>query len=709
MKQVIKRNKEIVEYDPSKISNAVWKAVKSVGGTNYNRALYLTRLIENRLTEKYPEGICSVEQIQDQVEKTLVKSGHYKTSKAYILYRKQHQDIRNAQELISMNNDVIEKYVNQNDWRIKENANMTFSLQGMNFHISGRLVEDYWLHGLYPDPVRNSHESGDFHIHDTSILGVYCVGWSLQDLLISGFRGVKGKIASKPPKHFRSALGQIVNFFYTLQGEAAGAQAFSNFDTLLAPFIYYDGLNYKQIKQAMQEFIYNMNVPTRVGFQTPFTNITLDLKIPENMKNEAVVVGGELMDKTYGDFQKEMDMLNRVFAEVMMEGDADGRVFTFPIPTYNITEDFDWDNPNHNLIWEMTAKYGIPNFSNFIGSDLDPEDSRSMCCRLRLDGRELRKRGGGLFGSNPLTGSIGVVTINMPRLGYLAKDFDDFYSRLGLLMDIASQSLEIKRKVLENFTEQGLYPYSKFYLRAIKAQSDQYWVNHFSTIGLVGMNECCLNFLGENIGSMAGNIFAKEVLTFMRNRIQCYQEKTGNLYNLEATPAEGCSYSLLMKDKKLFPVEHEYYNNSTQLPVNYTDDLFKALKLQEPLQTLYTGGTTFHIFLGESPPAEMIKILLKKMCQFKLPYYTITPTFSICETHGYLAGEQPTCPECGKECEVWSRVVGYLRPTNQYNKGKQKETTDRKKFDRVFTETDNICLSCGEHQKEYIPGARMFI
>ena len=691
MQKVIKRDGRIVDYDPVKITNAIWKAVKAVGGSNYEQTLYLTRLIQNRLDEKYPEGVASVEQIQDQVEKTLVKSGHYKTAKSYILYRKQRQETREAKALVAINNDAIEKYITQHDWRINENANMTFSLQGMNFHISGDLVANYWLHRIYPDTIRFCHESGDFHIHDTSILGAYCVGWDLKDLLTVGFRGVKGKVSSAPPKHFRTALGQAVNFLYTLQGESAGAQAFSNFDTLLAPFIYYDGLNYKQVKQAMQEFIFNMNVPTRVGSQTPFTNLTMDLNCPNHMKNEPVIIGGEMQDKAYGEFQLEMNMLNHAFAEVMMEGDADGRVFTFPIPTYNITEDFDWDNSDYDLIWKMAAKYGIPNFSNFIGSDLNPEDARSMCCRLRLDQRELRKRGGGLFGSNPLTGSIGVVTINMPRLGHLSRDKEDFYSRLGLIMDIASQSLEVKRKVLENFTDQGLYPYSKFYLRDIKMQSGKYWTNHFSTIGLVGMNECCLNLFGKDIGTEEGSVFAEEVLNFMRNRIQCYQQKTGNLYNLEATPAEGCSYSLLLKDKKQFPVEHKYYNNSTQLPVNYTDDLFKALKQQEPLQILYTGGTTFHVFLGESPEPEAAKALIKKMCQFKLPYYTLTPTFSVCSDHGYISGEHPECPECGQECEVWSRVVGYLRPVKQYNQGKKLEVADRKKYDRAFmAETSSL-------------------
>lgn len=687
MEQIIKRDGRIVDYDPIKITNAIWSAAKAVGGTDFNRAVELTRIVEVALNKKYPEGIASVEQIQDEVEKALVEGGHYKTAKAYILYRKQHHDNRNYQALVTLNNDVIEKYVSQNDWRVNENSNMTFSMQGMNFHISGRLVEDYWLHRLYSDPIRQAHESGDIHIHDISVLGPYCVGWDLQDLLTQGFRGVKGKVASKPPKHFRAALGQIFNYLFTLQGEAAGAQAFSNFDTLLAPFIRYDKLNYKQVKQGLQEFIFNMNVPTRVGFQTPFSNLTMDVICPSHLKNSPAIIGGEYMEETYGDFQEEMDMINLAFTEVMTEGDAEERVFTFPIPTYNITEDFNWDNPKYDKIWEITARYGIPYFSNFVGSDMNPEDARSMCCRLRLDTRELQKRGGGLFGANPLTGSIGVVTINMPRIGYQAKDKEDFFMRLGLLMDIAMQSLEIKRKVIENLTEQNLYPYTKYYLRGVKQATGRYWTNHFSTIGLVGMNEACLNFLGVDIGDPRGQQFAVEVLNYMRKRLICYQEKTNNLYNLEATPAEGCSYSLLLKDKKLFGdnnYNYPFYTNSTQLPVDYTDDLFFVLKHQEPLQELYTGGTVFHVFLGESPQPAAVKKLLQKMVQFRIPYYSITPTFSICGNHGYLKGEQPLCPECGEKTEVYSRVVGYLRPISQYNIGKKREVAVRKKFDSAF-------------------------
>ncbi|MGI5912379.1 MAG: ribonucleoside triphosphate reductase [Syntrophomonadaceae bacterium] len=700
--RIKKRDGRVVPFEKQKIVNAIWKAAQAVGGKDYDLAVTLAdKVVEIADYMFMGNEIASVEDIQDLVEKVLVKNGNYKTAKAYILYRNQHEMMRKTEQLLA-NNKIIGDYLGKNDWRIKENSNMTFSLQGMNFHIASLLVSQYWLNQIYPPEIRKAQESGDFHIHDLGILGVYCVGWDIRDLLLEGFKGVRGKVASGPAKHFRSILGQIVNFFFTLQGEAAGAQAFSSFDTLLAPFIRYDNLDYKQVKQGLQEFVFNMNVPTRVGFQTPFTNVTMDLKVPEFMKNEPVIIGGKFMDTTYGDFQEEMDIFNQAFAEVMMEGDVEERVFTFPIPTYNITEDFDWNNPQYDKIWEMTAKYGIPYFSNFIGSDMKPDDARSMCCRLRLDNRELRKRGGGLFGANPLTGSIGVVTINLSRLGYLAKSQEDFYRRLEYLMDLAKNSLEIKRKVLENLTEAGLYPYSQFYLRNVKDGFGQYWKNHFSTIGLVGMNEACLNYLGENIASDRGQAFALEVLDFMRNRLIEYQDETGNIYNLEATPAEGVSYSIALKDKKQYPdiiVANEeevakgaqpYYTNSTQLPVNYTDDLFEALSLQDPLQTQYTGGTVFHIFLGEAVPSiQSVKKMVSKVCnQFGLPYFTLSPTFSICSRHGYLAGEHSNCPVCTAEgqeshCEVYSRIVGYLRPVDQWNSGKQEEYKGRKTFDKA--------------------------
>ena len=578
----------------------------------------------------------------------------------------------------SANIALVDNYLKQLDWKVNENSNMSYSIQGLNNYIASEISKEYWLNKIYPADVKNAHLNGDIHIHDLNIISVYCVGWDLKDLLMEGFRGVRGKIESAPAKHFRTALGQIVNFMYTMQGEAAGAQAFSNFDTLLAPFIRYDNLNYEQVRQAMQEFVFNMNVPTRVGFQTPFTNITMDLTVPSYYADQPVIIGGELQEKTYKEFQPEMDMLNKAFFDVMMQGDASGRVFTFPIPTYNITKDFDWDNENLVGLWEMTAKYGIPYFSNFINSDMSPEDARSMCCRLRIDNRELEYRGGGLFGSNPLTGSVGVVTINLPKIAQSAKSKFEFFEILAAKMEIAKESLEIKRKLLEDYTDKNLYPYTKFYLRDIKARYGVYWKNHFSTIGLIGMNEACENFLQDDIGSFRGKNFALEVMDFMRDKIVEFQKQTGNNYNLEATPGEGTSYRLAKLDHGKYP----YYTNSTQLPVNYTDDVFEVLDHQDDLQTKYTGGTVVHIFAGERIKSiETIKNLVKKVCNnYHLPYFTFSPTFSTCPNHGYIAGEHFECPECGEKCEVYSRIVGYIRPVSQWNKGKQKEFCDRQTF-----------------------------
>ncbi len=629
--------------------------------------------------------IPEVEEIQDIVERVLLDSPFYKTAKAYIIYREQHSQLRKI--AVKENVNLMEKYISQLDWKVKENSNMSYSLQGLNNYISSDITAEYWLNKIYPPEIREAHYNGDIHIHDLSLLSVYCVGWDLQDLLMEGFKGVSGKVESAPPKHFRSALGQIVNFFYTLQGEAAGAQAMSNFDTLLAPFVRYDNLEYKHVKQALQEFVFNINIPTRVGFQTPFTNITMDLVIPSTLKDSPVVIGGKHLEATYADFSKEMDMINSAFAEVMMEGDAKGRVFTFPIPTYNITADFDWDNPNFKNIWKMTGKYGTPYFSNFINSDMDPEDARSMCCRLRLDNRELRKRGGGLFGANPLTGSIGVVTLNLPRIGFLAKDENDFFVRLDELIKLSADSLIIKRKVLEKFTENNLYPYSKYYLRKIKESADCYWKNHFSTIGILGMNEACQNFFGADIASEKGQTFSIKVMNHMREKIEALQQATDEIYNLEATPAEGTTYRFAKSDKDRFrdilcANEEEYlqgrdpfYTNSTHLPVNYTDDLFEALELQDELQTKYTGGTVLHLFVGEEvKDIENVKNIVNKVAnKFKLPYFTITPTFSVCPSHGYLTGEHEECGQCGAETEVYSRIVGYLRPVSQWNNGKQTE------------------------------------
>ncbi|NQE46260.1 Vitamin B12-dependent ribonucleoside-diphosphate reductase [ANME-1 cluster archaeon GoMg2] len=691
-KKVEKRDGRLVKFEVDKITNAIAKAGAATGEFDSEIAQKLCLKVLNLAQQAIPRDVPTVEEIQDVVEEILLSSPYRKTAKAYIIYREQHAGIREI--TARANVDLVDQYLEKIDWQVNENSNMTFSLQGLNNYVSSEISKIYWLIKIYPPEVRQAHLNGEFHIHDLNLLSVYCVGWDLFDLLVEGFKGAPGKIESKPAKHLHSALGQVVNFFYTLQGEAAGAQAFSNFDTLLAPFIRYDGLSYKEVKQALQEFVFNINVPTRVGFQTPFTNITIDLTVPEYYADQCVVVGGEAQTETYKDFQEEMDLFNRAFLEVMAEGDAKGRVFTFPIPTYNISKDFNWENSNLEGLWQLTAKYGVPYFSNFINSDMNPEDARSMCCRLRIDNRELEVRGGGLFGSNPLTGAIGVVTINMARLGFLAKDEDEFIASLERLMVLAKESLEIKRDVLEKFTEENLYPYTKFYLRNVKERFGEYWKNHFSTIGLLGMNEACLNLMGENIASEKAREFSLRVLDFMRDKLLEFQKETGYNYNLEATPAEGTSYRLAKIDKEKNPEiicanEEEYragsepfYTNSTQLPVNYTDDVFEALDLQDTIQTKYTGGTVLHVFAGERVnDPEVIKGLIRKVCEnYHLPYFTFTPTFSVCPSHGYIAGEHYTCPECGAEAEVYSRVVGYLRPVNQWNKGKREEFRKRKTF-----------------------------
>jgi ribonucleoside-triphosphate reductase len=692
-KKIVKRNGEIVEFQIEKIEHAIFKAMRAIGNPNRARARELSLEVVKKLDSNQQIDIPTVELVQDVVEKILFEKESFELVKAYLLYRKQRELSRNVKDLFS-NIEVVDDYLEMNNWRIKESANSAYSLQGLNQHISTLITSQYWLTKLYPDNISNAHKKGYFHIHDLGFLSVYCVGWDLKDLLLSGFKGVSGKVESKPAKHLRTALGQIVNFFYTMQGEAAGAQAFSNFDTFLAPYIRYDKLTFLQVKQCIQEFLFNINIPTRVGFQTPFTNITMDLVVPEFLKNEPVVLGGEIQKEVYGDYQSEITMFNKAFAEVMLEGDANGRLFSFPIPTYNITPNFDWENENYNGIWEMTAKYGIPYFSNFVNSDMKPDDVRSMCCRLRLDKRELLKRGGGLFGANPLTGSIGVVTINLPKLGYEATSEDNFFQRLKNLMILAKDSLEIKRKTIENYTKKGLYPYSKFYLRYVYQRYKCYWENHFSTIGITGMNECCLNFLGENIAHHESKQFALKVMDFMRNVLEDFQEETGNMYNLEATPAESTAYRFARIDTVQYPdiitANHEafkngaapYYTNSTHLPVNFSDDIFEVLSLQDDLQTKYTGGTVLHLFTGEkNMPGIAVKNLIRKITHsFHLPYITISPTFSICPTHGYVAGEYFKCPKCESECEVYSRIVGYMRPINQWNIGKQQEFKDRKLF-----------------------------
>ena len=648
-----KRDGRLVPFEEEKIAHAIVKAVTAVGGQDMEKAAEITSQVSGILSVLYKDDrVPTVENVQDLVEKILIENGHAKTAKCYILYRKQHESLRETREFMKQSIEAIDSYLVQEDWRVNENANMGYSLQGLNNHIAANITSNYWLNKIYPDDVAEAHREGAYHIHDLGMLSVYCCGWDLKDLLLKGFTGAYGKIQSAPPKHFRTALGQVVNFFYTLQGEAAGAQAFANFDTLLAPFIHYDKLSYDEVRQSIQEFVFNMNVPTRVGFQTPFTNITMDMMPPSNMASDAVVLGGELMDRTYGEFQDEMDLLNRAFCEVMMEGDSSGRIFSFPIPTYNITQGFDWDSPRFQPIWEMTARYGIPYFSNFINSDMDPEDARSMCCRLRLDNRELRRRGGGLFGSNPLTGSIGVVTINLPRAAYQAEDKNGFFTQISHLMKLAHQSLELKRKQLERFTEEGLYPYSRFYLSGIRERSGSFWDNHFSTIGLIGMNEACQNMLGIGIDTAEGHEFAQATLDFMRKQLEAFQEETGHLYNLEATPGEGTSYRLANRDRSRFPdivtagTDEPYYTNSTQLPVGTTEDIFEALNHQDGLQTLYTGGTVFHGFLGERlEDWDSARLVVRRSPEnFHLRDFRRSPTLTICPVHGYISGEHFACP-----------------------------------------------------------------
>jgi ribonucleoside-triphosphate reductase len=689
---ILKRDNTREPFNPQKITRAIEKAGEASGEFSGNVAQKLTYRVLNLAQQFFTDQEPTVEEIQDIVEEVLLTSPYKRTAKAYILYRDQHSQIR---KITSKSNvDMVDQYLSRLDWKVNENSNMAFSLQGLNQYLSSEISKVYWLNKIYPPRIKEAHNNGDFHIHDLGLISVYCVGWDLQDLLISGFTGAPGKMESKPAKHLRSALGQVVNFFYTLQGEASGAQAFSNFDTLLAPFIRYDGLDFDSVKQAIQEFVFNINVPTRVGFQTPFTNITMDLNVPKHFADQPVVIGGEVQKETYKEFQGEMDMFNKAFLEVMLEGDAKGRVFTFPIPTYNITKNFNWQNPNLERLWEITAKYGIPYFSNFVNSDMDPEDARSMCCRLRLDNRQLRSRGGGLFGASPLTGSIGVVTINLPRLGCLSKDEETFMKRLESNMVMARESLEIKRKVLEKFTEDNLYPYMKFFLRSVKKRFNQYWKNHFGTIGLIGMNEACINFAGKDIATPEGKAFAEKILDFMRNKLLEFQEETGNIYNLEATPAEGASYRMAKLDKELCPGivcanENAYadgaapfYTNSTHLPVDYSEDLFEVLDHQDSLQSRYTGGTVLHGFIGEKIDCvQGLKTMIQTICyKYRLPYFTITPTFSVCPQCGYIAGEHQFCSKCESQCEIYSRVVGYLRPVRQWNKGKKAEFGMRKTY-----------------------------
>jgi anaerobic ribonucleoside-triphosphate reductase len=691
--KIQKRDGTIVNFDQTKITDAIFKAITASGQGDGKRAKKLSDKVIQILSRRFKKGeIPQVEQVQDIVEEVLILENLVETAKAYILYREQRRRIREAVKVSEEAVDRMDQYLEKVDWEIQENANMAFSLQGLNHYGVSYIVKRYWLNRIYPKEIREANESGDFHLHNLDTLGPYCAGWDLYDLLLKGFRGVPGKVETKPAKHFRTILGQLVNFLYTLQGEVAGAVAVSNIDTLLAPFIRYDNLSYQQVKQALQEFLFNMAVPTRVGFQCPFSNITLDLKPSSVFAKQPVIIGGRPQKETYAEFEEEMKIFDKALYETMLEGDRSGRPFTFPIPTINITKDFPWQDSAFDGIFEASAKYGTNYFANYINSEMSPDDVRSMCCRLRLNLTELYNRGGGgLFGSGSKTGSIGVVTINVPRIGYLSKTKKDFFERLGKMMDLAKESLEIKRKTIEDFISKSLYPYSKFYLADIKKARGGYYANHFATIGLVGLNETLLNFIGENIASKKGIRFASEILDFMRKRLVDYQKETGNIYNLEATPAESTAYRLALKDREKYPdiicagtKKEPYYTNSSQLPVNYTDDVFEALKLQDEIQCKYTGGTVLHLFLGEKiSDIQTVKSLIKKIFgKFHLPYITLTPTFSICPIHGYIAGEHFYCPKCTikQPCEVYSRIVGYLRPVQQWNIGKKEEFEQRKEF-----------------------------
>ena len=680
---VKKRDGRVVKFNINKISTAIQKAFKATD-MSYNKDIIelLVLKVVSDFKFKIVDDTIDIEDIQDSVEKTLELSGFTETAKAYILYRKQHEKIRAVKSSVNEFKKIINGYLDMEDWRIKENSTVVFSLGGFILHNNSALTANYWLGEIYDGEIASAHRNGDIHIHDLGILAPYCAGWSIEQLIREGLNGVEGRVASAPARHLSTLVNQMVNFLGILQNEWAGAQAFSSFDTYLAPFVKTDNLSYRQVKQSIQSFLFGVNTPSRWGSQPPFTNITLDWVVPDDMKLRRSIVGGKEVGFTYGECQKEMDMVNKALLECYIEGDYKGRGFQYPIPTYNITKDFDWENQNSKLLFEMTSKYGTPYFQNFINSDFKPGDVRSMCCRLQLDKRELKRRGGGLFGSDEYTGSIGVVTINLPRTAYKSKGEDDFFKRLSNLMDLAKRSLMIKREVIEKFSNKGFYPYTRRYLKDFN--------NHFLTIGLVGMNEAVLNalWIRKGIADKEGHNFALKVLDYMRNRLSDYQEETGSLFNLEATPAESAAYRLAKLDKEKYPLikvaggKTPYYTNSSHLPVDYTEDIFSALELQEPLQVKYTGGTVFHTFLGESiNDWEVTRDLVKKIASnFRIPYYTISPTYSICKTHGYLNGEHFNCPECGEECEVYSRITGYYRPVKAWNKGKKEEFGDRVEY-----------------------------
>jgi ribonucleoside-triphosphate reductase len=676
-----KRDGTLVAYDNYKIANAIFKAARAVGGSDFGIALTLAKQIEEALFSKFhPNSIPAVEEIQDLVEKVLIESGHAKVAKAYILYREQRRRMRYTRDMLLDITNTMNGYLKQEDWRVNENSNVDYSLGGLILYNSGTITANYWLENIYNHEISSAHRNGEIHIHDLSMFSGYCAGWSLRQIIAEGLGGVKNKISSRAPRHLSTLVQQMVNFLGILQNEWAGAQAFSSFDTYLAPFVRVDKLSYEEVKQQIQSFIFGVNTPSRWGSQAPFTNITLDWVVPEDLKDQAAIVGGEPLDECYGDFQKEMDMINRAFLEVLLAGDSEDRGFAYPIPTYNITKNFNWDSENAELLFKMTGKYGTPYFQNFVNSDLNPGDVRSMCCRLQLDKRELRKRGGGLFGADEFTGSIGVVTINLPRIGYLSSTKNDYFSQLDHMMEIAKDSLEIKRSVISKLMDQGLFPYTQRYLR--------HWNNHFSTIGLIGMNESMINFMDKDLTNPEAREFAQEVLQYMRDKLVKFQETTSRLYNLEATPGEGTSYRLAKIDRKKFSRmkipggTNPYYTNSTQLPVNATDDVFEALDMQNSLQGLYTGGTVFHAFLGEAvDDTQVCKSLVRRIAEnYEIPYFTISPTFSVCARHGYLKGEQFSCPNCGEETEVYSRIVGYYRPVQNWNRGKKSEFRDRTVF-----------------------------
>ncbi len=686
MYQVAKRDGKIVDFSIQKITNAIMKAFDAIGKQYHPSVIELLALhVTSDFENKIHDGRVTVEDIQDSVEKVLSESGYADVAKAYILYRKQREKVRNINSTLVNYKDLIDDYLQINNWRVKENSTVTYSVGGLILSNSGAITANYWLSEVYDEEVAEAHRSAAIHLHDLSMLTGYCAGWSLKQLIQEGLGGVPGKITSSPASHLSTLCNQMVNFMGIMQNEWAGAQAFSSFDTYLAPFVKIDHLSQKEVKQCVQSFIYGVNTPSRWGTQAPFSNVTLDWVVPEDLKNLPAIVGGKEVDFTYGDCQAEMDMVNKAFIEIMIEGDANGRGFQYPIPTYSITKDFDWsDKENNRLLFEMTAKYGTPYFSNYINSDMEPSDVRSMCCRLRLDLRELRKKSGGYFGSGESTGSIGVVTINMPRIAYLAENKEDFYTRLDALMDLSARSLKTKRTVVTRLLEMGLYPYTKRYLGTFS--------NHFSTIGLIGMNEVGLNakWLRKDMTHPETQEFTKEVLNHMRERLSDYQEKYGDLYNLEATPAESTTYRFAKHDKALYPDiitanmnGAPYYTNSSHLPVGFTDDVFSALDIQDDLQTLYTSGTVFHAFLGEKlPDWKAAANLVRKIAEnYKLPYYTISPTYSVCRNHGYLSGEQYTCPVCGEKTEVYSRITGYYRPVQNWNDGKVQEFKDRKVYD----------------------------